>query len=103
MEKTIVYVKGNKRYTMRNYNNENILIFQIENMENGSFYKRNLKYNYSIGCGYTYQVQKTQIKSCKKPVELIEFFESLINDNFAIVWLENFLESAEKVKEYKNF
>lgn len=50
--------------------------------------KKELPLKYAPGCGYTYQLRKTFLRSGYKPERLHNFYKGLIDDNFATICID---------------
>ena len=50
--------------------------------------KKQIPLKYAPGCGYTYQLRKTFIRTGDKPERLHNFYKNLINENFGTLWID---------------
>lgn len=50
--------------------------------------KKELPLKYAPGCGYTYQLKKTFLRTEYKPERLHAFYKTLINENFGTLWID---------------
>lgn len=60
--------------------------------------KKELPLKYAPGCGYTYQLKKTFIRSGETPDRLHAFYKNLINENFGTIWIDALINKYFKTE-----